>query len=61
MVFAYALISVFIVSAISLIGIVTLGIRLSLLKKIVLLLVSFSAGALLGDVFFHLLPGIAEQ
>jgi len=58
MFFWYALISVFIVSAISFIGIVTLWVRLSLLKKIVLLLVSFSAGALLGDVFFHLLPGI---
>ncbi|MCX6823910.1 MAG: ZIP family metal transporter [candidate division SR1 bacterium] len=58
MAFLYALISVLIVSIISLIGIVTLGLRLSLLKRIVLRLVSFSAGALLGDVFFHLLPGI---
>ena len=56
--FWYALVSVFIVSVISLVGIATLWIRLSLLKKIVLWLVSFSAWALLGDVFFHLLPGI---
>lgn len=56
--FWYALISVLIVSIVALIGIVTLWIRLSLLKRIVLRLVSFSAGALLGDVFFHLLPGI---
>jgi hypothetical protein len=34
---------------------------MSLLKKIVLLMVSFSAGALLGDVFFHLLPEMAEE
>ncbi len=61
MAFWYALISVLIVSAISLIGIVALWIRLSLLKKIVLLLVSFSAGALLGDVFFHLLPEMVEE
>lgn len=58
MTFIYALVSVLIVSVIALIGIVTLWLRLSLLKKIVLLMVSFSAGALLGDVFFHLLPGI---
>jgi hypothetical protein len=31
---------------------------MTLLKRIVLWMVSFSAGALLGDVFFHLLPGI---
>jgi len=58
MTFIYALVSVLIVSIISLIGIVTLWLRLPLLKKIVLLMVSFSAGALLGDVFFHLLPGM---
>lgn len=58
MAFWYALLSVFVVSAISLIGIVALGVKLSLLKKIVLLMVSFSAGALLGDVFFHLFPEI---
>ncbi len=56
----YALISVFVVSLVSLVGIVTLWLRLSLLKKIVLLMVSFSAWALLGDVFFHLLPEIAN-
>ena len=59
--FWYALVSVLIVSAVSLIGIITLWLRLSLLKKIVLLLVSFSAGALLGDVFFHLFPEMAEE
>jgi len=32
-----------------------------LLKKIVLRLVSFSAGALLGDVFFHLLPEVVGE
>lgn len=59
--FLYALISVFIVSLVALIGIVTLWFRLSLFKKIVLLMVSFSAGALLGDVFFHLLPEIVQK
>ena len=59
--FLYALISVIIVSIVALIGIVTLWFRLSLFKKIVLWMVSFSAGALLGDVFFHLLPEIVEE
>lgn len=59
--FWYALVSVFIVSIISLIGIVALWFKLSLLKRIVLLMVSFSAGALLGDVFFHLLPEIVTS
>lgn len=58
MVFWYALLSVFVVSLVSLIGIVTLWVRLSLLKRVLLLMVSFSAGALMGDVFFHLLPEI---
>jgi len=61
MTFLYALISVLIVSAVALIGIVTLWLRVALLKRIVLLLVSFSAGALLGDVFFHLFPEMAEE
>lgn len=60
MIFLYALISVLIVSAVALIGIVTLWLRAAMLKKIVLLLVSFSAGALFGDAFFHLLPEAIE-
>ncbi len=56
MIFLYAIVSVIIVSLISLIGIITLWIRISLLKHIILWMVSFSAWALLGDVFFHLLP-----
>jgi len=58
MTFLYALVSVLIVSVVALVGIVTLWLRITLLKRIVLWMVSFSAGALLGDVFFHLLPGI---
>lgn len=56
----YALVSVFAVSLISLIGIVTLWMRMSLLKKIVLWMVSFSAGALFGDAFLHLMPEAIE-
>ncbi len=56
----YTLISVFIVSLISLVGVVTLSINEYRLKKWLTYLVSFSAGALLGDVFLHLLPEISE-
>lgn len=54
----YTLISVIAVSLISLIGIFTLGIRQGRLQRILFYLVSFSAGALLGDVFIHILPEI---
>lgn len=57
----YALISVVIVSLISLIGIITLAIKIHKLKKILIYLVSFSAGALLGDAFIHLLPEAAQS
>jgi zinc and cadmium transporter len=57
----YTLISVFIVSLISLIGIFTLAIKIEKLKTIVIYLVSFSAGALFGDAFIHLLPETAKQ
>ena len=56
----YSLISVFIVSLISLIGIVALSVKMDKLKKILIYLVSFSAGALFGGAFLHLLPGIVE-
>lgn len=56
----YTLISVTVVSLISLIGILTLGIQQDRLKRILFYLVSFSAGALLGDVFIHILPEVME-
>ncbi len=56
----YILGSVSIVSLISLISIFTLGIKQERLQSILLYLVSFSAGALLGDVFIHILPEIMQ-
>ena len=56
-----ALISVFIVSFISLIGVFTLAIKEEKLKKILLFFVSFSAGALLAGAFFHLIPEAVEE
>lgn len=57
-VWLYTLISVVVVSLISLVGIVTLGIKQERLERILFYLISFSAGALLGDVFIHILPEI---
>lgn len=54
----YSLSSVVIVSLISLVGIVALGVKQERLQRILSYLVSFSAGALLGDVFVHILPEI---
>lgn len=56
----YAVGSTLIISLIALIGIIFLGFHQEKLKKIVIYLVSFSAWALLGDVFLHLLPEMAE-
>ncbi len=60
-VFVYALASVIVVSLVSLIGIATLSLRADKLKRILLYLVSFAAGALMGDVFIHLLPEVSED
>lgn len=56
----YTLGSVAVVSLISLVGIFTLGIKQERLQSVLFYLVSFSAGALLGDAFIHLLPEIME-
>ncbi|MDO8428289.1 MAG: ZIP family metal transporter [Candidatus Diapherotrites archaeon] len=60
MIWLYVFTSVFIVSLISLAGLFVAGMNSNRLKKYLLLLVSFSAGALLGDVFLHLLPETIE-
>lgn len=52
----YILASVILVSLVSLIGAVSLLFAKKNLGEMLLFLVSFSAGALLGDVFIHLLP-----
>lgn len=60
-VWAYSIISVVLVSAISLVGILSLSSRGDGLKKIALMLVSFAVGGLFGDAFIHLLPESFEQ
>ena len=56
-----SLVSVFIVSILSLVGIFTLAVKKDNLEKVLLFFVSFSAGALFGGAFFHLLPEAVEQ
>ena len=58
---SYIIISAFFVSLISLIGIILVPIKLEKLKKILIYFVGFSAGALFGGAFFHLLPEIVEK
>jgi len=60
-VWLYSFASVFIVSLISLIGVFTLGMNIDRLKKILIYLISFSAGALFGDAFIHLFPEIIKD
>lgn len=57
----YTIVSVAIVSLISLVGIFFLSIKRERLNKILIYLVSFAAGALLGDVFIHLIPELIEE
>ncbi|MBI5222558.1 MAG: ZIP family metal transporter [Candidatus Magasanikbacteria bacterium] len=57
----YSLASVLIVSLLSLVGLAAISIREDKLKKILIYLVSFSTGALLGDAFIHLLPEAVEE
>lgn len=57
----YSVITTFIISLISFIGVFTLGLKEKHLKKILILLVAFSAGALMGGAFLHLLPESLEE
>ena len=57
----YSLVSVLVVSLISFIGVLTLSIKTPKLKSVLIYFVSFSAGALFGDAFIHLLPEAVER
>ncbi len=56
----YSLLSVVGISLLSLVGITLLLTGERFTKKIMIYLVSFSTGALFGDVFLHILPEISE-
>lgn len=55
-VWLYALISTVVVSLISLLGVLLLAFNTKKLQSILLILICFSVGALLGNSFFHLVP-----
>jgi zinc and cadmium transporter len=59
--FAWIVTSGFAMSAIALVGSVTLVLSESTLQRIILPLVAFAAGSLIGGAFFHMIPaGLAE-
>jgi zinc and cadmium transporter len=57
----YAILSVLVVSLISFVGLFFLSVKTGKLRKVLIYLISFSAGALLGDAFIHLLPETVEK
>lgn len=59
-VWIFTLGSVLVVSLISLVGVFTFGTKPKALKRMLIYMVSFSAGALFGDAFIHLLPEASE-
>lgn len=60
MVSLYALLSVIIVSLISFVGVLAISLSSEKLKKIIMFLVSLSAGTMLGGAVLHLLPEAIE-
>ena len=61
MTLVYILIATFLISIISFIGALTLFLKEELLNKILLILVAFSAGALIGGAFLHLIPEAIQK
>ena len=60
MVFVWIISAVVLVSAISLIGVFTFGIKSKVFDKILFLLIGFAAGGLIGGAVLHLLPEAIE-
>ena len=60
MVLVWILSATILVSAISLVGVFTIGIKTQAFDKILVLLVGFAAGGLIGSAFLHLLPKAVE-
>src|SRR3990167_10756324 len=61
MVIIYTLVSVLIISLISFVGVVTLVLKKDLLNRSIFVLVGLAVGALLGDVFIHVVPEMYEN
>ena len=61
MVWASSLGAVGVISALSLVGLLTLVLNRDVMRTTLFIAVAFAAGALLGDAFFHLIPEISES
>ncbi len=61
MIYIYALLSTVVVSLVSLVGVFFLSIKEEFIRKYISLFVSLAIGALLGDVFIHLIPESFEE
>lgn len=59
-VWLYTLVSVFLVSLISFVGLITFGMKAERVRTLLIYFISFAAGALFGDAFFHIMPEIAR-
>jgi zinc and cadmium transporter len=59
--FAWIFLSGLLMSAIALVGSLTLLLRPATLERLVMPLVAFAAGSLLGGAFFHMLPAAAAE
>jgi len=57
----YSLTSVLVISLLSFVGVFFLAVRKEIIQKILLFLVSFATGGLLGGAFIHLIPEGVEQ
>ncbi|MBN1871017.1 MAG: ZIP family metal transporter [Candidatus Omnitrophica bacterium] len=61
MVLMWILLSTTLVSLLSLVGIIGIGLREEVFDRMLILLVGFAAGALIGGAFLHLLPEAMEE
>jgi zinc and cadmium transporter len=57
----FAFIGIAVVVSLSFLGFLFFKLKENILKRVLMVLVSFSAGALIGDAFFHLLPETIEM
>jgi len=58
---SYIILTTFLIALMAFIGILTLSLKDKVLNKILLVLVSLSAGALMGGAFIHLIPESIEK
>ena len=59
--YLYAFLSVLVVSFVSLTGVLAISIKERLIRKYIFIFISLAVGALLGDVFIHIVPEVFES